>query len=201
MTTIVPEELHPRDAYRLLISVLVPRPIAWVSTLGADGSANLAPFSFFNGVAGSPPTVMVSVGQRAGHAKDTLRNVQETGEFVLHIVNEELAEAMNFTSGEWDYDVDEWQKAGLAQLPSIDVRPPRIAAAPVALEAKLVQTVPVPGSSYTMILGRIVRFHIRQDLLRPNGMVDAALLRPVARLAGDEYTTIGSIFTMARPQV
>ncbi|MBI3944129.1 MAG: flavin reductase family protein [Chloroflexi bacterium] len=129
------------------------------------------------------------------------QNVQENGEFVLNIVTEDLATAMNRTSGEWEYEVDEWQMAGLAQLPSIDVRPSRIAGAPVALESRLLQTVPVPGTAYTMILGRIVRFHIRKDLLRDNGLVDAALLRPVARLGGDEYTTLGQIFTMVRPQV
>ncbi|HYO50322.1 MAG TPA: flavin reductase family protein, partial [Chloroflexia bacterium] len=106
--SIAPTDLHPRDAYRLFISVVVPRPIAWVSSIGADGSLNLAPFSFFNGVGGTPPTIMVSVGQRAGVPKDTLRNVRETGEFVVHIVNEEFAERMNVTSGEWSYDVNEF---------------------------------------------------------------------------------------------
>src|SRR5438552_7631164 len=107
--SITPTDLHPRDAYRLLISIVVPRPIAWVSSVGADGTLNLAPFSFFNAVGGTPPTVMVSIGRRAGQPKDTLRNVQETGEFVVHIVERALAEAMNRTSGEYEYDVDEFE--------------------------------------------------------------------------------------------
>jgi flavin reductase (DIM6/NTAB) family NADH-FMN oxidoreductase RutF len=201
MISIVPQDLQPRDAYRLMISVLVPRPIAWVSTLGADGSLNLAPFSFFNGVGGVPPTIMFSVGQRAGDPKDTLRNAQETGEFVLNIVDEALASQMNQTSGEWPYGVNEFERAGLTPAPSVDVRPPRVAEAPVAIEARVTQIVPVNETTYTMVLGRIVRYHLREGLLRPNGLVDAALLKPLARLGGDEYATIGSVFSMARPAV
>jgi len=201
MITIVPDELHPSDAYRLMISVVVPRPIAWVSTLGADGTLNLAPFSFFTGVGGAPPTIMFSVGQRAGRPKDTLRNIQETGEFVLNVVDEALAAQMNVTSGEWSYDVNEFERAGLTTALSVDVRPPRVAAAPIAIEARATQLVPVNETSYTLVLGRILRYHIREGLLRPNGLVDALLLKPLARLGGDEYATIGGVFSMARPAV
>lgn len=196
-----PDELPPRDAYRLLLSTVVPRPIAWVSTVGKDGTLNLAPFSFFNAVAGNPPTVMFSVGQRRGQTKDTLRNARETGEFVVNIVDESLAERMNQTSGEWHYEIDEFAMAGLTPAPSLAVRPPRVAAAAVAMEAKVTQIVPVEGSTSTMVLGRILRYHLREGLLRPNGLVDAALLRPIARLGGDEYITIGNVFSMTRPKV
>lgn len=199
MRTIVPIDLDPRDAYRLLISAVVPRPIGWASTLGADGSLNLAPFSFFNAVSNMPLTVMISVGQRRGQPKDTLRNALETGEFVINIVDEELAAAMNITSGEWAYDVDEFDRAGLMTAPSIDVKPPRVAAAPIALECKVTQIVPVQDTTYTLILGRVLRFHVRSDLLRPNGTIDASLLKPVARLSGDEYATLGRVFEMKRP--
>lgn len=199
--TIVPDDLSPRDSYRLLISAVVPRPIAWVSSIGADGSLNLAPFSFFNAVSGSPPIVMVSIGQRRGTTKDTLRNVQETGEFVVNIVDQDLAEAMNQTSGEWAYEVDEFELAGLEPVPSVDVRPPRVAVAKVAMEAKLTQVIPIEGSTSTMILGQVLRFHIRDGLLRPNGLIDPNLLQPVSRLGGDEYATFGQVFSMARPRV
>lgn len=199
MLTITPADLDPRDAYRLLISAVVPRPIGWASTIGLDGTLNLAPFSFFNAIGGNPSTVMISVGKRHGNPKDTLRNVQETGEFVINIVNEELAAAMNQTSGEWDYDVDEFVRAGLATTPSIDVRPPRVANAPIALECRVTQIVPVIDTPYTMILGRVLRFHIRAGLLRPNGLIDASLLKPVARLGGDEYAMLGRVFEMKRP--
>lgn len=197
--SIAPDELPPREAYRLMLSVIVPRPIAWVSTVAADGIPNLAPFSFFNGVAGTPPTVMFSVGQRKGQPKDTLRNVREVGEFVVNLVDDALAEAMNKTSGDWPSEVDEFALAGLATAPSVEVRPPRVAAAPITMEAKVTQIVPVEGTASTMILGRVVRYHIRNGLLRSNGLVDPALLRPIARLGGDEYATIGRVFSMIRP--
>ncbi|MFN8594680.1 MAG: flavin reductase family protein [Anaerolineae bacterium] len=200
MQTIVPSDLDPRDAYRLLISAVVPRPIGWASTIGADGSLNIAPFSFFNAVSNMPLTVMISVGQRRGQPKDTLRNARETGEFVINIVDEDLAAAMNTTSGEWAYDVNEFDRAGLATAPSLDVKPPRVAAAPIALECKVTQIVPVQDTTYTLILGRVLRFHIRSGLLRPNGQIDATLLKPVARLSGDEYATLGRVFEMQRPQ-
>ncbi|MCS6840836.1 MAG: flavin reductase family protein [Roseiflexus sp.] len=197
----VTEAMPPRDAYRLLISSVVPRPIGWASTVGADGSINLAPFSFFNAVGGPIPFVMISVSRRAGAIKDTLRNVTETGEMVLNIVSEELAPQMNITSGDWAYGENEFERAGLEAAPSVDVRPPRVAAAPVAMEVKVTQIVPVEGSSYTMIIGRVVRFHVRRDLLRPDGTVDPVRLNPVARLGGDEYARLGEVFTLPRPKV
>ncbi len=200
MISLIPTDLDPRAAYRLMISIVVPRPIGWTSTIGADGSLNLAPFSFFNMVGGIPPTVLISVGQRKGHAKDTLRNVQETGEFVINIVNEELATAMNETSGEWEYEVNEFDRAGLTPTASIEVKPPRVAEAPITLECKVTQIVPVTDTTYTLILGRVLRLHIRSDLMRPNGLVDATRLKPVARLGGDEYATLGHVFEMKRPQ-
>jgi flavin reductase (DIM6/NTAB) family NADH-FMN oxidoreductase RutF len=200
MTSIVPTDLDPRATYRLLISVVVPRPIGWASTIGADGSLNLAPFSFFNAVSNMPLTVMISVGQRKGQPKDTLRNAQETGAYVINIVDEALAVAMNETSGEWAYDVNEFDRAGVTPVASIDVPPPRVAEAPIALECKVTQIVPVIDTTYTMILGRVLRFHIRSDLLRPNGAVDALRLRPLARLSGDEYATLARVFEMKRPQ-
>lgn len=199
MTSIIAADLAPRDAYRLLISAVVPRPIGWASTLGADGSLNLAPYSFFNGVGGSPPTVMISVGQRKGAAKDTLRNVRETGEMVINIVDVDLAERMNTTSGDWAYGISEFAQAGLTPAPSIDVRPPRVAEAKVALECAVTQIVPVDQTGYTMILGRVVRFHIRAGLLRSNGLIDPVALAPIARLGGDEYSRLGEVFEMGRP--
>jgi flavin reductase (DIM6/NTAB) family NADH-FMN oxidoreductase RutF len=197
--SIVPSDLPSRDAYRLMISILVPRPIAWVSTCGADGSLNLAPFSFFNGVGGMPPTIMISIGQRQGHPKDSLRNIQETGGFVVNIVGADLAEAMNLSSGEYEYEVDEFDLARLETLPSLDVRPPRVALAPAAMEVKTTQIIPILGTSYTMVVGQIQRYHLQDGLLRANGLVDALKLNPLARLGGDEYALIGSVFEMKRP--
>jgi flavin reductase (DIM6/NTAB) family NADH-FMN oxidoreductase RutF len=184
-----------------MLSIVAPRPIAWVSTLGVDGTINLAPFSFFNAVGGTPPTLMVSIGERAGKPKDTLRNIQEMGEFVVHIANEELIEQLNKTSGDWAYGDNEFELAGLTQVPSTDVKPPRIAEAPVAMECKATQIVPVSDTHYTMVLGQVLRYHIRQDLLTPDNMVNALALGAVARLGGDEYTAIDRIFALSRPKV
>ncbi len=199
MTSLTPADLPAREAYRLLTSLVVPRPIAWVSTCGASGALNLAPFSFFNAVAGSPPTVMVSIGRRKGAPKDSLRNILETGEFVVNLVSEELVEAMNRTSGEYDYDVDEFALAGLETAPSIDVRPPRVARAAAALECRTSQIIPVEGSIYTLVLGRVLRYHLREGLLGPDGRADLQVLRPVARLSGDEYASLGPVFSLSRP--
>jgi flavin reductase (DIM6/NTAB) family NADH-FMN oxidoreductase RutF len=193
--------LPPRDVARLLMSIVVPRPIGWASTVNAAGLLNLAPFSFFNAVGSNPPMVMLSISRRQGEAKDTLRNIQETGEFVVNIADESLAEALMLTSGEYSGDVDEFEVAGLATAPSAVIRPPRVALAPAALEVKLTQVVPVSETGYTMVIGRVLYFHVREGLLRANGMVDAELLRPLARLAGDEFATIGRVFEMARPTV
>ena len=108
---------------------------------------------------------------------------------------------MNHTSGEWPHGVDEFQEAHLTTIPSTDVRPPRVAEAAAALEGKVTQIIPVEGSDSTMILARVVRIHVRADLFRPNGQIDPTKLRPVARLSGDEYTTIGDIFELTRPKV
>ncbi len=205
MQTFVPEEMPARAAYRLMLSSIVPRPIAWVSTLGPEGTPNLAPYSFFNGISSQPLIIMLAIAQKSerfgGGAKDTLYNLQATGEFVINIVDVSLAEAMNQTAGEWPYATDEFALAGLQSAPSVDVRPPRVAGARVALETRLHQIVPVSGSTTTIVLGRIVRFHVRADLLRENGLIDSARLEPLARLGGAEYATLGEIFALERPRV
>lgn len=188
-------------SYRLFASVIVPRPIAWVSTIGQDGTPNIAPFSFFNAIGGNPPTLAFSVSSRRGQLKDTVRNIQEVGECVVHIVDEAMAEQMNATAGEYPYETDEFVHADLATLPSVDVRPERLADAPVAMECRVTKIVPVDGTGNSLILAQVVRFHLREGLLRPNGLVDASKLKPVARLGGDEYTTLGAVFEMKRPVI
>ena len=170
MITLIPETMPERAPYHLLTSIAAPRPIAWVSTVNTDGVPNLAPFSFYNAVAGFPPTIMFSVSYRVRkepREKDTLRNVQDTGEFVSHVVDEEMAEAMILTAADFPPGMDEFVLAELQAVPSIDVRPPRIAAASVALECRVTQIVPVEGATNVMVLGRVLRFHVREDLLRP----------------------------------
>jgi flavin reductase (DIM6/NTAB) family NADH-FMN oxidoreductase RutF len=203
MTTLVPAEMPERAPYHLLCSIAAPRPITWVSTIIAAGAPNLAPFSFYNAVAGFPPTIMFSISyrvRRKPRVKDTLRNVEEVGEFVAHVVDEQLAGPMILTAADLPPEVDEFEMANLETVPSLDVRPPRIAAAPVAMECQVTQIVPVEGATNVMVLGRVLRFHVRDDLLRPNGLVDTIKLKPITRLGGPvEYARIGKLFQLEIP--
>lgn len=203
MISLVPEQMPERAPYHLLTSIAAPRPIAWVSTINAAGAPNLAPFSFYNAVAGFPPTVMFSVSYRVTRSprvKDTLRNVQEVGEFVTHVADEALANEMILTSADLPPEINEFELARLECVPSIDVRPPRLAAAPVAMECKVTQIVPVEGATNVMVLGRVLRFHVRADLLRPNGLVDTMRMKPITRLGGSvEYATIGELVHLPVP--
>jgi flavin reductase (DIM6/NTAB) family NADH-FMN oxidoreductase RutF len=132
--------------------------------------------------------------------KDTLRNVQEVGEFVSHVVDEELADAMIKTAADYPYGVNEFEITALETLPSMDVKPPRVARAPVAMECRVTQIVPVAGATNVMILGEVLRFHIREDLYRSNGLVDTVRMKPISRLGGRvEYAKIGELFHLKIP--
>ncbi|MES1026122.1 flavin reductase family protein [Gloeocapsa sp. BRSZ] len=199
MLSFVPEEMEPRAPYHLLTSIVAPRPIAWVSTISQDGKPNLAPYSFFNAVAGFPPTIMFSVSYRQTKEpkeKDTLRNVREVKEFVCHIVDETMANAMIETAVDLPYGVNEFEVAQLATIPATDVQPLRIADAAVAMECQVTQIVPVEGATNVMVLGRVLRFHVCEDLYRPEmGLVDTVRMKPITRLGGAvEYTKIGELF-------
>lgn len=197
MIEIDPEQLDRRAAYKLMISLIVPRPIAWVSTMAPSGAHNLAPFSFFNGISSHPPILMIAVGARKGERKDTWRNIEQTGEFVVNVVVPEVVDAMVLSSGEYPPEVDEFKEAGVTPVPSSRVKPPRIAESPVSMECRLERIVEVAGSA--LILGRVVLYHVREDLL-DGGAVDPEKLKPVARLGGDFYSHLGSVFTRGRPR-
>lgn len=205
MISLTPETMEAGAPYHLLTSICAPRPIAWVSTINAEGVPNLAPFSFYNAVAGFPPTIMFSVSYRQQgelRIKDTLTNVQAVGEFVSHVVSEELAEAMMLTAADWPPGMNEFEIAGIQAVPSVDVRPPRVALAPVAMECQVTQIVPVQGSTNIMVLGRVLRFHVREDLLRLNGLVDTIKMEPISRMGGPvEYARIGELFHLQIPDV
>lgn len=198
-----PATLGPRERHLLLTALVVPRPIGWISSLDVEGRANLAPYSFFNLVASTPPTLIVSVGQRAGRPKDTLANARATGELVVNVVSEALAEAMNASSVESDPEHDEFVFAGVAKAPSVVVRPPRVAAAHAHLEARLTQIVPLvddDGQARNHVLfARIVHVHVADALFTPPHRVDVAALAPLARLAGTEYGRLRELFSLPRP--
>lgn len=192
-------EMNPRDRYRLLTGTIVPRPIGWISTVDAEGRRNLAPFSYFNLVAASPPTLIFSGGSRAGRPKDSVRNARATGGFVAHIADEPLLEAMNRTSIEAPYGVDEFDVAGLEAAASQRVAAPRVALAPVAFECELVHEYEVSPGGSTVMFGRVVLAHVRDDVIGDGGRIDAHALRPIGRLAGAQYATLGQVIERARP--
>jgi flavin reductase (DIM6/NTAB) family NADH-FMN oxidoreductase RutF len=195
-----PQTAPQQSIYKLLIGCVVPRPIAWVSSLSDDGVANLAPFSFFMAVCNDPPTVAFSSGCRAGNKKDTVRNIEYTQDFVVNLVDDELAQQMNLTSGEYPPEVDEFAVTGLTAAPSTKVKTPHVAEAPINMECRVVQILPVGHGPHTLVLGEIVQFHIRDDLYNPNtGRIDMYNLHPVGRLAGELYTHVHDIFEMKRP--
>lgn len=192
-------DLPPRDSYALMTACVIPRPVAWVSTLGADGTPNLAPFSFFAGVTSDPPTVMVSVGRRRGAKKDTSTNLAHLGEAVIHIAHRPLAEAMVATSAEVEPEVDEYALAGLAAVPSDLVAPPRVAAAAIAMEAKVVLHQEVGRGPVDLFLFEVLRFHL-DDAYLVDGRPDPARLAAVGRLGGASYCDTSAPFAVPRPK-
>lgn len=197
------EKLAPREGYAWLTQAVVPRPIAWVSTVSADGRPNLAPFSFFQAVCSSPPTLMfVPTNNRDGGKKDTLRNIEAVPEFVVNLVPYALAEPMNATAAPLPHGVSEFEHANVATAPAAKVRPPRVAASPVAFECTLDRIVTI-GSGVgagNVVFGRIVALHVAESVLSADGRtIDPVKLDLIARLSGDYYMRAGELFTITRP--
>ncbi len=186
-------------------ALIVPRPIGWISTIAANGDVNLAPFSFFNAVAYTPPMVMFACnGPHAeGGIKDSLHNIRETGEFVVNIVSYDQRHAMNATSAPAARNVDEFGLAGLEALPSNTVSPPRVAGSPAHLECVLEQIVSLPctteDSSNNMVIGRVTAIHIDDAVIR-DGRVDISLMRPLSRLGYMDYAVVDESFELQRPE-
>jgi flavin reductase (DIM6/NTAB) family NADH-FMN oxidoreductase RutF len=195
-----PASTPAREIYKLLIGSVVPRPIAFVSTVSAEGVRNLAPFSFFNVICAEPPTVCFSTGFRVP-SKDTLANVKATGEFVVNMVSEEIAEQMNLCSGEYPAGVDEFQVSGLTPAASDRVKPPYVLESHVSMECRLVQTVEISTRPMggTLIIGEVLRFHIDGEIVT-NFRVDPDKLQAVGRMGGNEYTRTRERFEMIRPK-
>lgn len=203
---ITPDTLTPREMHKLLIGSIVPRPIAWISTISTSGATNLAPYSFFNGVSSSPPLLSVCFSynpDRSDHKKDTLRNIEATGEFVVNIVREPNEQVMHATSGAFDQSESEIERFKLTTGPSATIRPPRVLDSPIQFECTLERSIALgdgPGSS-TLILGRIRHMHIDDTLIDEGNHIDAATLKPIGRLAGDTYCYVHEIFDLGpRPQ-
>lgn len=186
---------------------VVPRPIGWLTTLNESGQVNLAPYSFFNGVAGDPPCVMFGAGGRKADgppdgSKDSLANAERTREFVCNVVTWDLREQMNMTSASAPAGTSEAEIAGLELVPSELVKPPRVAASPIHLECKYLQTVDLPcdtpGSRNAVVFGQVIGIHIDDSVLT-DGKVDMAKLRPIARLGYMDYCRVDEVFAINRP--
>ena len=197
-----PDGADHRNIYKLMVGAIVPRPIAFVSTVSPAGVLNLAPFSFFTGISANPPVICFSPMVRGsdGRRKDTLCNIEATREFVVNIVSEDFAQAMNTCSAEFPPEVDEFCESGLTPIASDLVRPPRVAESRINMECRLVQIVhvspkPLGGS---LVIGEIVRFHVADELFQEY-RIDPDKLRAIGRMGGPTYTRTTDRFEMERP--
>jgi flavin reductase (DIM6/NTAB) family NADH-FMN oxidoreductase RutF len=198
-----PAEHPSADIYKLMIGAIVPRPIAFVSSLDAAGIGNLAPFSYFTACSSNPPVVCFCTTVRSGPqpTKDSLRNIQATGEFVVNIVSEEFAQQMNACSAEVSPEIDEFDLSGLTRLPSELVKPPRVAESHVQMECRLRQVVAVsdkPGGGY-LVLGEVLVFHVDEAVL-DGDKIDPARLRAIGRMGGPTYVRTTDRFDLTRPK-
>jgi flavin reductase (DIM6/NTAB) family NADH-FMN oxidoreductase RutF len=201
---VAPEELSPGDCHRLLLHCVAPRPIAFVSTLSPSGRPNLAPFSYFMAGGANPPSVVVSpLTDRGGQPKDTLRNVEATGEFTVSVVTYGMRERVNHASAEFPYGVSEWEEAGFAPAASARVRPAYVAESPLAIECRLYRILPHGSGplAANYVIGEVVYFHVAEPLLTEAGMVDAPRVDYIARMGGEWYarTKPECMFEMPRP--
>jgi flavin reductase (DIM6/NTAB) family NADH-FMN oxidoreductase RutF len=193
-----PRTVPAAAMYRVLIGVVVPRPIAFVSTVSPDGRHNVSPFSFFNALSSEPPLIGIAINRRGKELKDTLRNIHDTGDFVVNIVHEELGVRMVQTSGDWPEDTSEFDVAGLTPTPSDRVKSPRVAESYVHLECRLDREIEL--GTTTLVVGEVVLAHVSDEVLT-DGRVDITKLHPVGRLGGDEYAVIRHVVHMPRPKV
>ena len=192
--------IAPKECYKLLVSTITPRPIAWVVSQDLKGVVNAAPFSFFNAFAGNPPVVGIGIGSRQpGQAKDTRANIRDTGQFVVNLVAEENAAQMNITAIEFPPGVDELSMAGLTATASTRVKPPRIAESPVAMECELMQIVDLGENG--LVLGRVVAMHIRDNLVldAEKHYIDTPKIKLIGRMHGTGwYARSSDLFDLPR---
>jgi flavin reductase (DIM6/NTAB) family NADH-FMN oxidoreductase RutF len=194
-TDIAAADLKAEACYRLLTGLVVPRPIAWVTTVSDSGIVNLAPFSHFTFVSPKPPMLAISVGQKAGVYKDTATNILRSEEFVVHIADRPLVKPLHDSAVEHPPEVSEVDILGLETEPSLHVKPPRLTVAPVAMECRLRHCIEFGETRSRLIVGEVIVFRIREGLV-VDGKVDTRRLDPIGRIAGPNYTTLGDIVTM-----
>ena len=195
MTTIISQEHDPEALYKLLTGVVVPRPIAWITTLGVKGVLNLAPFSCFTFVSSKPPMIGISIGRKNGALKDTAKNIYDTKNFVVNIADTTMIKQIHASAVEYPADVSEVDLLGLKKIESQLVLTPRLANVPVSLECIFHSSTSFGETGTEFIVGEILAFHIRDDLIS-NMKVNSALMNPVARLGGPTYAALGTVQTL-----
>lgn len=204
MTSYDVANLDVATIYKLMIGLIVPRPIALVSTMSNDGIGNLAPFSFFNGVSSVPPSLMIAITRKPnGDKKDTLRNIEANGEFVVNGVHEWMIEAANYCSAAYPHGVDEMKQVGLTALASTIVTPPRVKESAMQMECKLYDTLEVGNGgvgSSVIVVGTIVAVHVAESISH-KGHIDIDAMQPMSRLGGISYGTVGEVYEIPRPVV
>ena len=196
-----PQNLEQKSIYKLLTGIVIPRPIGWISSISEEGIANLAPFSYFNAVGDDPPHIMFSAGRGANSNKDTLNNVLATKQFVVNMVTEELVEQMNSTAQGIPPHESEFDLANLTPIPSLKIKPPRVKESPITMECELVHHYTLEDKKFggsTILVGRIVMFHIAENVLLDDFKINLDTYKPVARLAGSNYSKLGEIFSVKR---
>lgn len=202
MIAIDPTSQSERENYKLLIGSVIPRPIAFVTTLTPDGVVNAAPYSYFNIVAANPPLISISVQRKNGELKDTSRNAIDTGAFVVHISDESYVEQINQTAANLPPEESEVTMAGLTPISSDKIVVPGIAEAKIRMECVLEKAIPLGGTEGSpacdLLIGRVVCFHM-DEAVYMNGHIDPDALKPVSRLAGNSYSKLGEIFSIDRP--
>ncbi|MGX6445207.1 flavin reductase family protein [Neobacillus sp. K501] len=202
MLSIDPVSLSERDNYKFLIGSIIPRPIAFVTTISKDGVINGAPFSYFNIVSSKPPMISLSIQRSSGRQKDTARNIIESKEFVVHIVDEQNVDKINKTAANLPPEESELELAKLTPVKSMKISVPGIKEAKIRMECSLEHSLELGGTDMTgcdFIIGKVVQFHIEESIYE-NGRIDPNGLAAVSRLAGNNYAKIGEIFEIERPQ-
>jgi flavin reductase (DIM6/NTAB) family NADH-FMN oxidoreductase RutF len=198
-----PESLAVRDRYLLMIATILPRPIAWVATMSPDGKPNHAPVSFFTGICANPMTVCFApVNDRNGKKKDTLVNIEATGQFTVNIVNEQNAIKMNATSAPFSYGVNEFEQCGVTAIPSTVVKPPLVKESPVSYECELQQIVRIGDGALAgnLVIGKVLMFHCADDVYN-NGKIRHQDLNAIGRMEGAWYSKTNDAFELPRPEV
>ncbi len=194
------KNLDKKSIYKLMTSSIVPRPIAWVSTISKNGIYNLAPFSYFAGVSSEPPLVIISIGRKDKYTKkDTLKNIEEVGEFVINIVTKELVDKMNITALPFDEEIDEFEKAGLTPAKSKFVKAPRVEESPINIECKKFQIIQI--GKMGLVLGEILNIKVRDDLLTEDGYINTRKLNLVGRLGSNDYCLINEENIFSLPKI